>query len=332
MSLKQLGSRDIVGKFFERLEAATGMSWIAALSMLFPTTQQTENYKWLGFSPAMREWIGERQAKGLKVNGVSLTNVLYELTLAIGLDDIRRDKTGQIDVRIAETVDEGISHWATLMTTLLQNGESVACYDGQYFFDTDHSEGSSGTLSNDLSASDYSELNVATAANPTANELADVIMKMIQHMYTIKNDQGRPMNAFAKQFLVMVPVSFFGAAQQAVFSQNLETGTGVRNNPLAGLSARGWKLDVAANPELTWTTKLALFRTDGNAKPFIRQVEVHDSAKDMITQGEAMGIEMDVIAEGSEEEKKRRQWLFGISSNRSVGYGYWQHAVLATLS
>lgn len=332
MSLKQLSSRDIIGKFYERLEAATGMSWIALLSMLFPTNQQTENYKWLGFSPAMREWIGERQGKGLKVNGISLTNVLYELTLAIGLDDIRRDKSGQIDVRIAETVDRGIMHWASLMTTLIENGESVNCYDGQFFFDTDHSEGDSGSQNNDLAAAQYSELNVGTATNPTAYELANVILKMIQHMYTFKDDQGKPMNSFAKQFLVMVPISFFGAAQTAVFSPTIDTGTGVVNNPLAGLSSRGWKLDVAPNPELTWTTKLALFRTDGNAKPFIRQVEVHDSAKDMIQQGEAMGIEMDVIAEGSEEEKKRRQWLFGISSNRTVGYGYWQHSCLATLS
>lgn len=337
MGLKQLSSRDIIGQFFEALEAATGSTWIPRVSMLFPSNQQFENYKWLGFSPALRRWIGERQAKGLRVNGVTIENLLYEGTLGIDVDDIRRDKTGQIKIRIGEQVDEAISHWATLLTSLVEAAESAACYDGQFFFDTDHQEGDSPTQSNDLAAGDYSELNVTTPTNPTANELSDVIMKMIQHMYTFKNDQNRPMNAFAKQFLVMVPVSFFGAAQQAIFSKNLETAGGVRNNPLSGLLERGWALDVEANPELSWTTKLAVFRTDGRAKPFIRQAEIlgdsgASGAAPSATQGESLGIQVQSIAEGSEEEFKNNRWLFGIKASRNVGYGYWQHGVLATLS
>jgi phage major head subunit gpT-like protein len=330
MGLKQLSSRDVIGQFFEALEAASGVTWIPKVSMLFPSNQQFENYKWLGFSPALRRWIGERQAKGLRVNGITIENLLYEGTLGIDVDDIRRDKTGQIKIRIGEQVDEAISHWATLLTALIQNAESSACYDGQFFFDTDHQEGDSPAQSNDLSASDYSELNITTPTNPTANELANVIMKMIQHMYTLKNDQNRPMNRFAKQFLVMVPVSFFGAAQQAIFERNLETGAGVRNNPLAGLMDRGWRLDVEANPELTWTDKLAVFRTDGRAKPFIRQAELLDGASQ--ANDESLGIQVQSIAEGSEEEFKNNQWLFGIKASRNVGYGYWQHGVLGTLS
>ncbi len=327
MGLKQLSSRDIIGQFFEALEAATGVTWIPRISMLFPSNQQFENYKWLGFSPALRRWIGERQAKGLRVNGVTIENLLYESTLGIDVDDIRRDKTGQIKIRIKEQVEEAISHWATLLTTLVQNGETAACYDGQFFFDTDHQEGDSPSQKNKLTASEYGELNVTAPTNPTANEMADVILKMIQHMYSLKNDQNRPMNRFAREFLVMVPVGMWGNAMQAVTKANLHTGSGVRDNPLMG---SGLRISVETNPELTWTDKLAIFRTDGNAKPFIRQAELLDGASQ--ADDESLGIQVQSIAEGSEEEFKNNQWLFGIKASRNVGYGYWQHGVLGQLS
>ncbi len=327
MGLKQLSSRDVIGQFFEALEAATGVTWIPRISMLFPSNQQFENYKWLGFSPALRRWIGERQAKGIRVNGVTIENLLYESTLGIDVDDIRRDKTGQIRIRIKDQVNEAISHWVTLLTALIQNAETTACYDGQFFFDTDHQEGDSPTQKNKLVAADFGELNVVTPTNPTANELADVILKMIQHLYSLKNDQNRPMNSFAKEFLVMVPVGMWGNAMQAVTKNNLNTGTGVRDNPLMG---SGLRISVEMNSELTWTDKLAVFRTDGNAKPFIRQAELLDGASQ--ANDESLGIQVQSIAEGSEEEFKNNQWLFGIKASRNVGYGYWQHSVLATLS
>ena len=64
---------------------------------------------------------------------------------------MRRDKTGQIDIRIREQVQRAQAHWAKLLSDLIIAAESTVCYDGQYFFDTDHSEGDSGTQDNDLS-------------------------------------------------------------------------------------------------------------------------------------------------------------------------------------
>lgn len=313
--MSQLSSRDVIGRFFLALEAANTQTWANRVGMLFKSDQATENYKWLGMSPMLREWIGGRNAKGLRQTGVSITNKKFEATLAIDKDDLRRDKTGQVQVRIDDLARRANQHWNSLLSTLIINGESVACYDGQFFFDTDHSEGDSGTQTNDLAVGDYSELNVATATNPTANELADVIVKMVQHLFGFKDDQGEPLNEDANEFIVMVPVPFYGAALQAVTSKNLNTGSGVRDNPVA---SGAFKVNVVANARLTWTTKLALFRTDASAKPFILQEET--------------GPTMQAVAEGSEHEFKHREHLYGVEADRNVGYGFWQHAVLATLS
>ena len=53
------------------------------------------------------------------------------------------------------------------------NGEATVCYDGQYFFDTDHVEGDSGTQSNDLSV-DISALACSVHGTTTAPSVEDL--------------------------------------------------------------------------------------------------------------------------------------------------------------
>jgi hypothetical protein len=67
-------------------------------------------------------------------------------------------------------------------------------------------------------------------------------------------------------------------------------------------SLGGFGFDLAINPRLTWTDKFALFRTDGNVKPFIRQEEG--------------GIKISAIAEGSELEFNERMHRYGVSALR----------------
>lgn len=314
MDQQGLGSRSIIGKFYEMLEMSKDLAWPFRVGMEMPSNQESETYKWLGFSPALRQWLGGRQAKGLRENGITISNKTFEATLEINVDDLRRDKTGQINIRIGEMADRVNQHWASLLTTLIATSTTLG-YDGEYFFDTDHSEGDSGTQTNKLTASDYSDLNVTTAANPTAVELATAILKMIQHMYSFKDDQGEPMNENAAQFMCMVPVNMWAAAMQAVRSNLLSTGTGAIDNPLKNSELQ---ITPVANPRLTGTTVLYVFRTDGRAKPFILQSETD--------------VEMTAIAEGSEEEFKHNRHLYGVKAIRNVGTGYWQQAVMATLS
>jgi len=63
---------------------------------------------------------------------------------------------------------------------------------------------------------------------------------------------------------------------------------------------------------LTWTDRFAIFRTDGNVKPFIRQEETP--------------IKVSAVAEGSELEFKEDKHYYGIDAWRNVGFGYWQQA------
>jgi len=321
MGAKGLGSRAIIGEFYNALEAYLGTDWVGAVSMLFTSDQESETYKWLGMTPALREWIGGRQAKGFRENGITIVNKTWEGTLEAQVDELRRDKTGQLMVRIGELARRAAELDSKLVSTLIANGTGSAsglCYDGQYFFDNDHSEGESGTQTNLLTASEVPALNVTAATAPTPAEMAQAILGVVAYMTGYKDDQGEPMNANARSFLVMVPVGLFAPALSAVMANVVTGAAGSYDNPITTARSQGFNISVAVNPRLSWTSNFVVFRTDGQTKPFIRQEE------------EPLSIS--ALAEGSEEEFKNNRHLYGVKRICNVGYGYWQFAAHATLS
>lgn len=319
MAFKGISSAGVIGSFFLQLESLLGASWIDLISMMFDSDQESETYNWLGMSPAMREWVGGRQAKGFRESGLTIVNKEFEATAEIPVKWMRRDKTGQIEVRIGELARRAVEHWGKLLSTLITNGTgstSGLCYDGQYFFDIDHSEGDSGTQLNLLAAAQVAALDVATATTPTPVEAAKAILGVIAYMLTYKDDQGEPMNDGAKSFLVMTSPVLWPYLAPAVYNPLVNSG---ESNPVAAIMANtDYKIAVAANSRLAYTTQFVVLRTDAKTKPFIRQEEV--------------GIELNAVAEGSEEEFKNKRHLYGASATRNVGYGYWQQAAHATLS
>jgi phage major head subunit gpT-like protein len=313
MPLNELSSRAIIGLYYKRLEQKSGMDWIEAISNYFTSDQESETYKWLGQSPVMREWVGGRQAKGFLTNGLTIENKHFEGTLEINVKDLRRDKTGQITVRINEFADRTNAHWAQILSKLINSAESTVCYDGQYFFDTDHLEGKSGTQSNKIQVDltgfvdqiDGGKVGAATAPSEAAFRLA--VLKGIQQILSFKDDQAEPMNENATNFLVVVPTSMWYIAQAAVA---VPLTVGGSTNSIKVMN--DLNITVAQNPRLPWTDKFAIFRTDSAIKPFIRQEEE--------------GVKVKAIAEGSELEFTHDKHQYGVDTWRNVGYGYWQHA------
>jgi phage major head subunit gpT-like protein len=306
MSAQGLGSRAIIGEFYKTLEMDVGASWLNAISMYMPSDQDSETYKWLGMAPVMREWLGGRNVNGFRENGITLTNKHYEATIEVLKRELRRDKTGQVMVRVREMAQRANSHWASLLSTLILNGTSTACYDGQFFFDTDHSEGDSGTQSNDITT-DISALpaNVhGSVTAPSVEEAQQAILKSVAQILGFKDDRGEPMNENASNFLVMVPTSLFMPFNNALAMPYVSES--VQRLP------QGLNISLVANTRLTGTDDFYTFRTDGNVKPFIRQEE--------------QGVQMKAKAEGSEYEFDNDAHQYGIDTWREVGYGYWQHA------
>lgn len=314
--MEKITSRAVIGTFYKALMALSGSGWINPISNFFPSTQSIEEYPWLGSAPVMNEWLGPRRVIELIENYLQIRNKHYEASIEIALKDLRRDKTGQALVRIADLARRSNSHWAGLLSALIIAGESTPCYDGQYFFDTDHSEGSSGSQSNDISC-DISGYPVAVhgaaASAPSVSEMQFVIASAIQAIVGFKDDQGQPMNEDATGFLVMAPVSLMNTVAQAVV-----TPAQVAESQSALVALKGnFAINYAINPRLTWTDKIVIFRTDDEVKAFIRQEEKGVSFK-MKDENSDFAFDNDAIQ-------------CGVDSWRAVGYGLWQKACLATM-
>jgi phage major head subunit gpT-like protein len=302
--------------YYASLQADGGVGWVDKVANRYTSNQSLETYPFLGASPAMREWIGGRQAKGLRGNSVTITNKEYEATLEVALRDLRRDKTSQIEARVKEFYARSAAHPASLLSTLILAGPSTACYDGQYYFDTDHSEGDSGSQDNDIGV-DISALPAAVhgaVTAPSKEEMQQCILKGIAQILSFKDDRGEPANEDAKAFLVMVPASLYLSAVAAVSElTNAALANNMNPNLIASMS-----VEVAMNARLTWTDSFAVFRTDSPIKGLILQTEVDNqvSMKD----------------ENSEFAMDNKAIQIGLFASRNVGYGYWQRACYVTMT
>ncbi len=114
------------------------------IAMLVPSTSSEEVYAWLGANTQLREWIGERVHQNLKLHGYTIKNKTYEGTVTVPREAIEDDQYGTYTPLVSQMGLDAILHPDQLLFSLIQLGISTLCYDGQYFFDTDHPVGLSG--------------------------------------------------------------------------------------------------------------------------------------------------------------------------------------------
>jgi phage major head subunit gpT-like protein len=314
-----LDSRDLIADFYPRLESVLETIWAPLISVEIPSDRAVEEYAWLGQVPILREWQGERTGEVLNKYSLSIRNTLYEATLPISVDDLRRDKTGILRTRVGDLATRTATHWNELLGTFITNGEagtSGLAYDGQFFFDTDHGE--SGTSqTNDLTATEVPSANVNTTTTLTSTEAANIINETVAYMMSFTDDKGEPVNQGATDILILCTrPGHFAGLNNAVNLNNLSTGTD--NNPVLALRARGFNIRVEyVAQRITAADKLYFFfgspQMGGSA--LIRQTEVEPT------------VQIDMS-----DEFKKNVHYFGVKALRGVGYGMWARAALVTLS
>ncbi len=108
------------------------------VAMRVPSTTRSQEYGWLGQMPRIREWIGERVIQSLNVYGYTIRNRPWELTVSVDRDDIEDDNIGIYAPLFTEMGRATGAFPDELVWPLLSAGFATPCYDGQYFFDTDH--------------------------------------------------------------------------------------------------------------------------------------------------------------------------------------------------
>jgi len=109
-----------------------------------PSTTAENIYPWLGQSTQFREWIGERVYQSLKLHDYRIRNKTFENTISVARETIEDDQYSVFTPMVAQLGQDAKEHPDLLIFDLLKNGFTTPCYDGQYFFDTDHPVGTTG--------------------------------------------------------------------------------------------------------------------------------------------------------------------------------------------
>ena len=108
------------------------------VATVVPSSTASNTYGWLGQLPKLREWIGDRVINSIKENGYNIKNKLYEDTVGVPRTAIEDDEVGVYKPLFMEMGRAAKSHPDEMVFSLLKAGGATLCYDGQYFFDTDH--------------------------------------------------------------------------------------------------------------------------------------------------------------------------------------------------
>jgi phage major head subunit gpT-like protein len=131
---------------FNQAFDAVATMW-ALVAMLAPSTTKEQGYPWLGDFPTMKEWLGDRVIKDLSAYDYTIKNKSYEATIGVDRDDVQDDTIGLYTPMIQGLSQAAAEHPDILVFALLKAGFTSRCFDGQYFFDTDHPWGD-GSYSN----------------------------------------------------------------------------------------------------------------------------------------------------------------------------------------
>lgn len=261
MSITDYGVKAALGRKIAATPVSDGLAALAFRVDSELPAGSAEKLDFLGAVPALRQWVGARSPRKPLEHKFTVVLDKFEGTETLPLDWIHNDKTKQVNDRLGLLAARYNPQWvAARVAAKLNAGTSVLCFDTKAMFANDHSWGDSGTIDNLLT------YNAATADTPTANEAASAIVEAVSAMQGYKDDRGEPVNENLSAITIVCPTGAIGAAvRQAVSEKNLDTGTGVRTNPVLGL---GLTINVIVSPRIT-VQRMFVLNTSPDAMPLV---------------------------------------------------------------
>ena len=260
------------------------------VATVVPSTAKSEEYGWLGAFPRLRKWVGDRVINSLAAHGYTIKNESWEATVEVDRDDIEDDAYGVYTPMIKELGRSAATHPDEVVFGLLASGFAQPCYDGQYFFDTDHKDEEGPVQSNKgtkaLSAESYS------AARAQMMGLLDA--------------KETPLGITPT--LLVVPPQLEETARKILFADIIANNTNVLKNT-AELLVVPW---LAKKPK-AWF----LFDNSRAIKPLIFQQRKKPEF-----------VSMDSVTDANVFMKK--QYLYGADCRDNAGFGLWQLAYGST--
>ena len=270
MSASLLNRGRIKQAFAQAIEASPLSAVVSQIANEITSDVRDERYSVPFATPRFAERFSPKTAELLGAYTFDVKNKLYDAAVAIEDLDAFFDQTNVWNTTIASLAESAaLLKWELLVNEMNNgNGAGYLSYDGQYFYDTDHSIGASGTQVNNVTNSHVPVLDVSSTSNVTPEEMASILSKLAAYMMGYKDDKGRPTNRGLRKFVAVLPTAMFGSGLTAVYANNLARG---QTNVIPAIRAGGYEFDVVIEPDLSSSTVGYLHAVVPTRKPFILQ-------------------------------------------------------------
>ena len=237
-----------------------------AFGVEIPSSSRSTLHGWLADQAVVREWKGKRKLNSMGTRFWEVINRDWELSYSFEVNQIRDDLSGLVTAALMRARSDG-KKWARhedlLMATTLALGTSMPCFDGQFFFDTDHPVDPDGIVPGTFSNS----LNLALTHA--------AFYTVLQTLETFLLEDGSPMVAPDAELTLVAPPALRPQAESILLVKNLTPAasfalfgtSGVSENPLFG------RAKLLINPWLTQfsTTRWYVTAKDGDMRPLMMQ-------------------------------------------------------------
>lgn len=280
---------------FNSAFSAAPSTW-EKIAMKVPSSTGSNIYAWLSAFPKMRRWVGEKHIKSLKSYSYTVENEDFEATVEVDRNHIEDDQLGIYSPQAKMAGFSAKQLPDEIVYELVNGGFENLCYDGQYFFDTDHPVGKS-SISNKGTAA----LSVATQAAAKASYGAARTA-----MGRINGDDGNSLDV--RPTILLVGPGLEDTARALLTSDRLEDG---KANLYKGTA------ELVVSTRIKSDTAWFLLDTSKPVLPFIYQER---KAPVFVQQ----------VDPDSDDVFNRKKFKFGAEARAAGGYGFWQLAFGST--
>ncbi len=273
------------------------------VAMTVPSTGKYNDYKWLGFFPRMREWLGTKVVTALQNYSYTIVNKPFEATIEISRDDLEDDQVG-VYAPVAQMAGQSArQHPDELVFELLARGFELPCYDRQNFFDTDHPVMGLDGVERSVSNMFDKQLTCDTLAGAKASFGA-----ALSAMKDMRGDNGMVLGISPN--ILVVPPALEPVANTLMTADRLEDGkVNIYKNAVT----------VVVVPWLSNFSRTAWFLIDATkaVRPLIYQPR---KAATFVSRTDI----------SSDRVFNEAMYEFGVESRENAGYGLWQLAYGST--
>lgn len=248
------------------------------IAMRIPSTTSENVYAWLAANFQIREWVGDRVMQNLADYNYVIRNKDFEGTVEVLRNAIADDQYG-IYSSMFEQMGDSVNQFPDkLVFQALKAGATSLCYDGQYYFDTDHPVGLPGkevSVSNHMGGGSE-----AWYILDTSKVMKPMIFQEREAFQMVRKDKEDDDNVvFRKKYIYGVDGRSnvgYGLWQLAFLSKQTLDTTNIR----AALTAMAAQKDNNGEPLNTMGTTLV-------CSPNLYETAVDLMAKDYLASGES---------------------------------------------